>query len=1058
MRWIVAHSLRFRWLVLFAAAALTAYGVAQIPHAKVDVFPEFAPPRVEIQTIALGNASQEVEELITVPIENQLNGLPGLDEMRSKSVAQLSSIQLIFERGTDELRVRQLVQERLAQITATLPTWASPPWMMPPVSATSRVMKIGVSSDRHSLIELSSLAYWKINQRLMRVPGVAHVDIYGERLQQRHVQVDPALLARYGVSLQQVMDTTADALDAGLLQYRDGAVVGTGGFLEADGQRLNVRNVQAIQTPEQLAQVPVLERDGRALRLGELGRVLEASMPVWGEGIVNDGPGLLMIVQKYRGANTMEVTKGVEEAVDRMRPGLPGVQLDTTIFRPATFIEQSLDNLTRALLIGVALVVAIIVAFLLEWRTAFISLVAIPLSLVAALVVLDLRDTTINVMVLAGLVVAIGVVVDDAIIDVENIVRRLRQARAEGSPASTFSIVLNASVEVRSAITYATIINVVAIIPVLFLQGLSGSFFAPLVLSYGLAVLVSMIVALTVTPAMCLVLLSRGHVRHRESPLLRVLKAGYGAVLGRVLRRPRPAVLAAATLLVLGLLTYPTLGSSLLPNFKERDFLMHWLTQPGTSVDEERRVSIRACNDLREIPGVRNCGSHIGQALMSDEVYGVDFGENWISVDPAVDYDDTLASIHRTVEGHPGVFRDVQTYLRERIKEVLTGTSESIVVRIFGPDLQVLEDKADEVAETIGGIDGVVDAHPDLATQIPHVEVELDLAAARRFGLTPGDVRRQSSTLIASEEVADLFYGGQAYDVHVWSVPSAHDSVADVAALPIDTPSGRRIRLDQVADVRVAPTPNAIERQLQSRRIDVGANVEGRDLASAVDQVEERLETVDFPLGYHAEVLGESTELNAAQDRLLLFGAIAAVAIFLLLQAAFGSLRLAVLAFVLLPTALVGGVLAVYLGDGVLSLGSLVGFLTVFGIAARNGILMISHFQHLERFEEVRFGPELVLRGAKERLAPILMTALATGLALVPLAVAGSIPGHEIEHPMAIVILGGLVTATLMNLFVLPSLYLRFGKGKAARQAATAAQEPPAARPDAPEPAPAPAP
>jgi CzcA family heavy metal efflux pump len=765
-------------------------------------------------------------------------------------------------------------------------------------------------------------------------------------------------------------------------------------------------------------------------------------MPLWGDAVINDGPGLMLIVQKFRGANTMEVTRGIEKAIDELRPGLPGMAIDTTIFRPATFVEQSINNLTKALIIGVLLVTLIIAAFLFEFRTAFISLIAIPLSLLAALIALDLQGATVNVMVLAGLVVAIGVVVDDAIIDVENIVRRLRQARADGSDRSTFRIVLSASVEVRSAITYATVINIVAIVPVFFLEGLSGAFFQPLVMAYGLAVLVSMLVALTVTPALCLVMLSRGNLHHRESPLLGVLKRGYGAVLALLLRRPSPAVLTVAALSIAGLLIYPTLGSQLLPNFKERDFLMHWLTEPSTSVKEETRISVRACKDLQKIPGVRNCGSHIGQALEGDEVYGPYFGENWVSVSKDVDYDKALADIHRTVEGYPGLYRDVQTYLRERIKEVLTGTSESIVVRVFGPNLDVLREKSEEISERIGKIDGVIDAHPDFSEDLPHIEVEVNLAAARRYGLKPGDVRRQSSTLIASEEVADLFHGGKAYDVHVWSIPSARNSLTDVERLPIDTPSGRQIRLEQVAEVRMAPTANAIERELQSRRIDVGANVEGRDLQSVVDDVEDRLEGVAFPIGYHAEVLGESTELNAAQDRLLLFGAGAAIIIFLLLQAAFGSLRLAVLTFLLLPMALVGGVLAVKLGDGILSLGSLVGFLTVFGIAARNGILMISHFQHLEREEGVPFGPALVMQGAKERLAPILMTACATGLALVPLAVAGSIPGHEIEHPMAIVILGGLVTATLLNLFVLPSLYLRFAKSRKWRPPAVAEPAP----------------
>jgi Cu/Ag efflux pump CusA len=687
------------------------------------------------------------------------------------------------------------------------------------------------------------------------------------------------------------------------------------------------------------------------------------------------------------------------------------------------------------MLLGIALVVLIIVAFLFEWRTAFISLIAIPLSLVAAVLVLDAAGATINVMVLAGLVVAIGVVVDDAIIDVENVVRRLREARATGSGASTFTIVLNASVEVRSAITYATLINVIAVVPVLFLEGLSGSFFRPLVLSYGLAVLVSMLVALTVTPALCFLLLSRGKLASKESPLMRVLKRAYVALLVPLIRRPMPAIAMTAVLFLAGLAAVPTLGSQLLPNFKERDFLMHWLTQPGTSVTEETRVSVSACKDLREIEGVRNCGSHIGQAFLADEVYGVDFGENWISVSPEVDYDKTLDEVHKVVEYYPGMYRDVQTYLRERIKEVLTGSSESIVVRIYGPDLATLRTQARDIEQRIGDIPGIKDAHASLQTDVPHIQVEPDLAKARAVGLTPGDIRRQASTMIASEEVSDIFFGGRAYDVHVTAIPSARDSITDVENLQLDTPSGGRVRLSDVAAVTMGPTPNAIEREKQSRRIDVGANVEGRPLNEVVNDVKQRMEGVTFPLGYHAEVIGESTELDAAEDTLAIFGIAAAVATLLLLHIAFGGFRPALLTFVLLPMALVGGAIAVWMSGRVLSLGSLVGFLAVFGIAARNGILMVSHFQQLERVEGVRFGPGLVIQGAKERLAPIMMTALATGLALVPLVVAGSIPGHEIEHPMAIVILGGLVTATLINLFVLPSLYLAFGKSRRDRQA-----------------------
>jgi CzcA family heavy metal efflux pump len=1031
MRWIVGSSLRFRWLVIFAAAALMVFGIGETRNADVDVFPEFAPPQVEIQTIAIGNSSQQVEELITIPLEDQLNGIPGLEEMRSKSVADLSQIQLIFSRNTDLYEARQLVQERMTAAAPTLPTWASPPFMMPPLSSTSRVMKIGITSDELNMREMSLVAYWKIRQELLRVDGVANVMIYGEQLQQQQVYVDPQKLAEHGVSLEQVMDQTADSLDAGLLRYSEGAVIGTGGFVQTDGQRLDVRNVLPIVTPDDLAKIPLEGSNGTNLRLDDVASVGYGHQPLIGDAVINDSRGLMLIVQKFPNANTVETTRGVEETIDDMRPGLPGMEIDTTIFRPATFIEQALGNLMNALLLGVLLVILILAAFLFEWRTAFISLIAIPLSLLAAVLVLQAFGAVINVMILAGLVVSVGVVVDDAIIGVENIVRRLRQHHQEGSSKSKFSIILDATIEVRSAITYATLIILIAVVPVFFLEGLSGAFFKPLVLSYGIAVLVSMLVALTVTPALCLILLSRGH-RNQESPLLRVLKRWYGAGLARIIRTPRPAIATVAVVMLAGVAMIPTLGTILLPDFKERDFLMHWLAKPGTSAQEEFRISVRACKDLREIPGVRNCGSHIGQAFQSDEPYGVDFGENWISVNPAVDYDKTLASVQKTVDSYPGLYRDVQTYLRERVREVLTGSSEAIVVRIYGPDLDVLYEKADEISKELQGIPGLIDAHADLQENLPHAEVEVNLAAAQDYGIKPGDVRRQASTLVASEEVGDIFRGGKAYDVHVWSTPETRHSVSALRQLPIDTPGGEQIALEQVADVRLAPTPNAIERVDQSRRIDVGANVEGRDLGSAVSAVEDSVAGVELPREYHIEVLGESSELAAAQKNLVIYGIAAALAILFLLQASFGSMRLALLLFLTLPMALVGGVLAVWMGGGILSLGSLIGFLTVFGIAARNGILMISHFQHLELEEGEQFGPALVLRGAKDRLAPILMTTGATGLALVPLAVAGSVAGNEIEHPMAIVILGGLVTSTLLNLFVLPSLYLRFGKSKRA--------------------------
>ncbi len=1028
MRWIVGSSLRFRYIVVALAAGMMVFGVVQLRGIPVDVFPEFAPPRVQIQTACLGLSAADVEQLVTVPLEDGLNGIPGLDVMRSASVPQLSSIELIFKLGTDLLQARQLVQERIATVLPTLPTWASPPVMLQPLSATSRVMKIGLSSKTRSLTEMSMISYWTIRARLLRVPGVANVPIWGERLQMLQVQAEPEKMRAHDVSLEQVMETTADALDVGLLKFSNGAVVGTGGFLDTPNQRLQVRHILPITTPEDLSQVIIETQSGKALRLGDVAQVVEGHQPLAGDAVINDGPGLMLIVEKLPWANTLDVTRGVEQALRELQPGLPGIDVDPTIFRPASFIETALRNLTNALLLGCLFVLLVLAFFLFEWRSALISLVAIPLSLVSAGFVLFVRGATINTMILAGLVIAVGVVVDDAIIDIENILRRLRQYRREGTDKSTAAIVLEASLEVRGPIIYATLIIVAAAVPVYFLEGLTGSFFRPLALSYGLAVLASLVVALTVTPALALLLLRGAPLERRGSPLVAWLQRVYSVGLARVIRRPRWAYATVAVFIAVGVAAVPSLGESLFPQFKERDFLMHWITFPGTSQPEEQRIVTQGSRELRAIPGIRNFGSHIGQALMGEEVVGVNFGENWISVDPKADYDKTLASLQDAVAGYPGVYTDVQTYLNERIKEVLTGTSEAIVVRIYGPDLEVLRNKAAEVEKVLHGIKGVVEAHADFVVDVPQMNVQVDLAKARHFGIKPGDVRRAASTLVAGEEVADIFRDGKAYDVQVWSTPRTRQSVTSIEDLPIDTPAGGHVRLGDVATVAVKPTPNLVERDNNSRRIDVGANVRGRDLGSVAREVDRSVKAIQFPRGYDATVLGEYQERQAAQRRLMVFAIGAAIAILLLLQAAFGSFRLAALSLLTLPMALVGGVLAAYLGGGIISLGSLVGFFTVMGIAARNGILMINHFQHLERYEGENFGPALVLRGARERLSPILMTALATGLAVVPLVITGDIPGHEIEHPLAIVILGGLFTSTLLNLFVVPSLYLRFGR------------------------------
>jgi len=570
-----------------------------------------------------------------------------------------------------------------------------------------------------------------------------------------------------------------------------------------------------------------------------------------------------------------------------------------------------------------------------------------------------------------------------------------------------------------------------ALVPVFFLEGLSGAFFRPLAQAYVVSALVSPIVALTVPPALVLILISNAPIKDRVSPIIPPLHRIYTRTLSPTLNKPRFAYVTFVAILIIGILVYPLLGQELLPSFKERDFLMHWLGKPGTGHTEMVRISKEACNELMTIPGVRNCGSHIGQALLMDEVYGIYFAENWVSVDPSVDYDETLASIQSMVDGYPGLYRDVQTYLKERIREVLTGSSHPIVIRIYGDDLDVLRSKAGEIEGKLEGIEGLTELHTELLVDVPQIQVKVDLEKARAYGLKPGDVRRAAAYLIAGEEVGDIHTSNRTYDVNVWSTPGNRESLTSVQNLLIDAPNGGQVAMKDVADVSIVPVPNAIYREDLARRLHVEADVEGRDLGSVVAEVQEALDTVDYPLGYNAVMLGEFAERQQASQRITIAAIIAALVIFLLLRISVNSWLMAALSFLSLPAALVGGVLAAWIfGEGVISLGSMVGFLTILGVAARNGIMMINHYQHLEEEEGIPFGPELVLRGSKERVSPILMTALTAGLALVPLVVAGNIPGHEIEHPMAIVILGGLFTSTLLNLYVVPALYLRFGKGE----------------------------
>ncbi len=1021
MNWLVATALRFRVLVVAAAIGLMVLGIRTADDIPLDVFPEFAPPKVEIQTEAPGLTTEEVESLITVPIENSLNGIPYVQDIRSTSVQGLSSVTLIFDEGTDLLMARQLVQERLALSASRLPTVANAPVILPPLSSLSRALKIGLSSEKLSQMDLTVLSKWTIRPRLMAIPGVANVAIWGDYDRQFQVLVDPDRLRAHDVTLDTVMQSVQKSV-----------MVGSGGFIDTPNQRLAIRHDTTVNDAAELAETVVAFRNNVPLNLGDVADVRIGSPPPIGDAIINDVPGILLIVEKQPWANTLDVTHQVEAAMDALKPALGDVQVDTTIFRPATFIERALENLTHSLVIGCVLVVAILVLFLYDWRTALISTVAIPLSLISAVLVLYYRGGTINTMVLAGLIIALGEVVDDAIIDVENIYRRLRLNRETENPRSAFRVVLEASLEVRSAVVYATLIIVLTLLPVFFLEGLAGSFFRPLAASYILAILASLVVALTITPAMALMLLPASvRTKRRDAPLSRLLKRTYLFFLPSLVRRPAPVLVFVLMMFVAAGLAVPRLGEELMPKFQETDFLMHWVEKPGIGIEAMNRITIRASKELRSIDGVRNFGSHIGRATAADEVVGPNFTELWISIDPDVDYESTVAAVQETVDGYPGLYRDLLTYLTERIKEVLTGASGAIVVRIYGPNLEELREKAQEVAAVMKNVDGVTNLKVEPQVLVPQIIVKPKSDVAAQFGLTPGDIMRATTTLVNGTQVGEIYEEQKIFGVVVWGIEPVRHDVHVLRELMIDTPSGAQVPLGDVADVSIEPAPNSIKREGTSRRLDVLCNVAGRDLGSVASEIEDRvLRDVAFEHEYHPEFLGEYAEAQTSRQRLLGLTVFSLIGILLLLHADFQSMRLVLLIFLTLPFALIGGIAGAFLSGGVISLGSLIGFVTVLGVAARNGIMLIDHYRHLEHEEGMPFGIELVLRGAEERLAPILMTALTTGLALVPLIVTGNRPGQEIEYPMAFVILGGLVTSTLLNLLVIPPLYARFGVAK----------------------------
>ncbi|HVF24816.1 MAG TPA: efflux RND transporter permease subunit [Anaerolineales bacterium] len=1031
MHSIVRSSLQYRFLVIVLAIVLLVSGFNQIRSMPVDVLPEFSPPFVEIQTEAPGLSAKEVEDIVTVSLEqSMLAGVPWLESIHSRSMPGLSSIFLYFEPGTDINRARQLVGERIALSAVLLPSVSKKPVMIQPLSSANRFMIVGLSAKDMSLIDLSVLARWTIAPRLMGVPGVAHVAVWGNRDRQLQVLVDPTQLQEQGVSIDQVISTAGNALWVSPLTFLEASSPGTGGFIDTPNQRLSVWHVLPISSAEELGQVTVEGTEGLLLR--DVAKVVEDHQPLIGGAVINDNSNLLLVIEKLPGINTLEVTRDVDEALAALQPGLPGVQFDASIFRPATFIEMAIANVSQALVIGAILLVLVLGIFMYGWRTALISLVAILTALAAALMVLYLRGATLNSMVLAGLVVALGLIIDEVIVDIQNIMQHLRQNREEGGLRSAQSVILEASAEMRGGLFFATLITLLAAVPLFFFEGTFGQIFRSMIVSYTLAVFAGMVAALLIIPALSVILLAGKRLEVRESPLFTRVQRGYHGMLSRNVGGSGLAHIALVVLIVAGIVAAPFIRrDQMLPSFREPYLTVKVEGAPGTSQLEMSRVLTLMGTELRSVSGIKNVGAHVGRAEFGDQVVNVNSGELWVTLDPQADYDATVADVQTVMNGYVGMVRDVRTYTQQTLSQPQNlDPAYDITVRVYGEDMNVLRTEADKVQKALAGIGGVSNIRQLLPIEEPTLEIKVNLTTAQTHGIKPGDVRRAAATLISGILVGNLFEDQKIFDVVVWGTPELRDSISDVSNLMIPKPDGTQVRLGDVAEVSIVPAQTVIKHEGISAYLDLGITVHGRSIPAVAREVDAAVHKLTYPVEYHTEVLTNFTQRQAAQQNLLIASVVALAGIYLLLQASVKSWAMAFATLLLVLATLAGGLLVAFLTNGTLSMASLFGLLAVLGISVRNAIALVNHYQHLEVAMGVRFGSELVLRGSADRVAPTVMTTLTTALALLPFMFLGNLAGFEIVRPMVIIIIGGLVISTLLNLFALPALYLRYGASR----------------------------
>lgn len=1019
---IVRTALKNKFIVLFLAIILIIWGIFDLGKARYDVFPEFAPPQVVVQTESPGLAPEAVETLVTQPLENSLNGIEGLASLRSSSIQGLSVITATFDAGSDIYRDRQIVAERLANAANQLPMGVNPPVMTPLTSSTSTVLIVGLASSHRSLLDIRSLADWTIQQRLLAVPGVAKVSIFGGDIREFQVQLDPAKLSRYGVSINEVLEATRKATG-----------VKGGGVIDNANQRLTLRSEGQALSPNDLAQTVIRRDKGASLSLGDVARVIETAEPPIGAATYKGKPAVQLMISEQYGANTVEVTQHVEVALKELNPLLAKEQIQlNTIFRPANFIETATSNVTHALLLGSILVVIILFLFLANIRTALISLSAIPLSLLTATLIIKYLGESLNTMTLGGLSIAIGLLVDDAVITVENIFRHLRENQNSSNKQSVLKTVLIATLEVRSAVVYATVAITLVFLPVLGLTGIAGSLFSPLAKSYLIATLASLVVALTVTPALSLLLLSKVKLKHTETALQRFLKDKYAKFLGFVEKKFRLIASSFLILLIGTIATIPFLGSGFIPELKEGHFIVHLSTTPGTSITESVRIGNQVTAELLKLPEVKYVAQRVGRAEAADDTWGTHYSEMDVELGSltGAQSEQVQSAIHKKLSEFPGINFSIKPFLTERIEETLSGYTSAVAINIFGDNLDQNDVSARKVAAILNQIKGATDVQIQSPQGTPEMVVQMNRNALLHYGIPPTDALDALNIGFEGNTVGQIYNGNKIVPVSVILSPEKRRSPDNIKQLPLTSISGELVPFGNVANVYEQSGRYVVLHSGARRVQTVTSNVSGRDVASFVSEARQKLATnMQLPSGSYLTFTGTAEEQSRSTKALLLQALIAGVGLIMFLSLIMNSGRNLVLVLVNLPFALIGGILVVLASGGVVTLGAMVGFITLFGITLRNSVMLLSRYEQLVD-EGHKWNWQTVWQGAQERLLPILMTALVTGLGLLPLALGSGEPGREIEGPMAIVILGGLLTSTLLNLLILPSLALRFAQFK----------------------------